>query len=471
MSYNFESEVPEALGQLLEAETDYNVIIYIGEESNFKEFHAHSIILRCRSEYFNKIFSDENIEKRDGKYIIKKPNISPQAFDIILKYFYTGQIDITNKTGTEILDFMIASNECMLIKLTQLAEDFIINNQQQLLQNNPVGILQIIYCREQLVKVQDYYLDKICSEPKILFNSDKFNQLPAPLLEIILKRNDLKLDEIEIWENLIKWGLAQEQALNEKTTEWNQDDINILKRILYRFIPLIRFYDISTKDYFNKVKPYEEILSKELRDDILKSYMVPEYKPIYAPRRSNYSNRNNDIDSIMINREHLRLFSNWIDKLRENITYLTDDIPYKFNLLYRASRDGNTAAAFHAKCDNKGATIVVVKITNSEQIVGGYNPLFWNSSDSSKQTKDSFIFSFSDKNDLQSVNVAYSNGSQHSVRCYPRRGPSFGCKDLYLNFGEGPNVWYSGCESCYPALNLTSKIIVNDYEVFQVIKK
>jgi hypothetical protein len=85
MSYNFESEVPEALGQLLKTEVDYNVIIHIGEEPNFKEFHAHSNILRCRSEYFNKMLSAENIEKKDGKYIIKKQNISPQAFDIILK--------------------------------------------------------------------------------------------------------------------------------------------------------------------------------------------------------------------------------------------------------------------------------------------------------------------------------------------------------------------------------------------------
>ncbi len=84
MSYNFESEVPESLGQLLKTEDDYNVVIHIGEEPNFKEFHAHSNILRCRSKYFNKILS-ENIEKKDEKYIIKKPNISPQAFDIIIK--------------------------------------------------------------------------------------------------------------------------------------------------------------------------------------------------------------------------------------------------------------------------------------------------------------------------------------------------------------------------------------------------
>ncbi|CAB4393397.1 unnamed protein product [Rhizophagus irregularis] len=470
MSYNFESEVPEALGQLLKAETDYNVIIYIGEEPNFKEFHAHSIILRCRSEYFNKIFSNKNIEKKDGKYIIKKPNISPQAFDIILKYFYTGQIDITNKTGTEVLDFMIASNECMLKKLTQLTEDFIVKNQQQFLQNDPVGILKIIYCCKPLVKLQDYCLNKICSEPKILFNSGKFTQLSAPLLEIILNRDDLKLEEIEIWENLIKWGLAQGQALNEDVTKWNQDNINTFKRILYKFIPLIRFYDISTRDYFNKIKPYEEILPKELRDDILKSYMIPEYKPIYTPRRSKYSNRNNnDIDSIIINREHLTIFANWIDRKNENVKYI-NDIPCKFDLLYRSSRDGNTAAAFHAKCDNKGATIVVVKITNSEQIVGGYNPFFWDSS-GSKLTRDSFIFSFTNKNDFQSAKVTYSNGNNHSIQCASHCGPIFGCGDLYLNFSEGPNAWHSGCGTCYPTLNLTYRMNVDDYEVFQVIKK
>jgi hypothetical protein len=85
MSYNFESELSKAFEQLLKNEPDYNVIIYIGEESNIKEFHAHHIILRCRSEYFNKILSDENIEKNDGNYIIKNSNIVPQAFETILK--------------------------------------------------------------------------------------------------------------------------------------------------------------------------------------------------------------------------------------------------------------------------------------------------------------------------------------------------------------------------------------------------
>ena len=85
MSYKLESDVIKALEEILKTETDYNVIIHAGEEPNFKEFHAHSIILRFKSEHFNEILSAENVKKKDGKYIIEKQNIAPQAFDVILK--------------------------------------------------------------------------------------------------------------------------------------------------------------------------------------------------------------------------------------------------------------------------------------------------------------------------------------------------------------------------------------------------
>jgi hypothetical protein len=88
MSYNIESEiikVIKALEGILKNETDYNVIIYVGKEPYFKEFHAHSNILRSRSDYFNEILSAGDIEKVDGKYIIKKPTFTPKSFDIILE--------------------------------------------------------------------------------------------------------------------------------------------------------------------------------------------------------------------------------------------------------------------------------------------------------------------------------------------------------------------------------------------------
>src|SRR6266498_2511473 len=60
-----------------ETKVDNDVIIYVGEEPDFKEFHANSKVLRSKSNHFKKILSDKDkdIEKKDGKYIIKEPNV------------------------------------------------------------------------------------------------------------------------------------------------------------------------------------------------------------------------------------------------------------------------------------------------------------------------------------------------------------------------------------------------------------
>src|ERR1043165_8641757 len=85
MSHNFESDVINALEELLKTESNYDVIIYVGEKPDIKEFHAHSGFLCCRSDYFSKILTSKNVEKSDGKYVIKEPTITPQAFDVVIK--------------------------------------------------------------------------------------------------------------------------------------------------------------------------------------------------------------------------------------------------------------------------------------------------------------------------------------------------------------------------------------------------
>ena len=85
MSFKFPQEVINDLEKLLENDEEYNVIIYAGENENVKEIHANSSILRTRSQYFRTAFSNKWAEKKDGKYIFKKPNISPQLFKMILR--------------------------------------------------------------------------------------------------------------------------------------------------------------------------------------------------------------------------------------------------------------------------------------------------------------------------------------------------------------------------------------------------
>ncbi|PKB98943.1 hypothetical protein RhiirA5_505969, partial [Rhizophagus irregularis] len=122
-------------------------------------------------------------------------------------------------------------------------------------------------------------------------------------------------------------------------------------------------------------------------------------------------------------------------------------------------------------CDNKGATIVIVKIANSEQIVGGYNSLYWNLSSAWKSTRDSFIFSFANKDNLQSAKVGYSNGDESSIYSGNiNYGPLFGGgNDLGLSVNNG---WYRNYSNSYPDVDIPlNQFKTDDYEVFQVVKK
>jgi len=50
-------------------------------------------------------------------------------------------------------------------------------------------------------------------------------------------------------------------------------------------------------------------------------------------------------------------------------------------LIFRATKDGFTASAFHNKCNEKGATITLIKGKNGA-IFGGYASLNWSSNGS-----------------------------------------------------------------------------------------
>ncbi len=50
--------------------------------------------------------------------------------------------------------------------------------------------------------------------------------------------------------------------------------------------------------------------------------------------------------------------------------------PFTLSLLYRASRDGNNAKAFHARCDGKGPTLTVLRSGNG-CVFGGFASVSW----------------------------------------------------------------------------------------------
>ena len=172
-----------------------------------------------------------------------------------------------------------------------------------------------------------------------------------------------------------------------------------MENTLQHCLPFIRFFSLSSKEFLDKIRPYKKLLKHQLYEDLVNSHMDPYCKPnenILFPRNVKMDGI---IDSKIVNLNIVSTISRWIDKMDINSKfshYRELYFPYKFKLLLRGSRDGFTPKKFHELCDNKSFTVTFIKIKGTEEIIGGYNPITWKSSNNGEwgKTKDSFIFSF-----------------------------------------------------------------------------
>jgi hypothetical protein len=361
-----------------------------------------------------------------------------------------------------VLKLLIAVDELNINPLISHIQEFLIEHQIEFLNQGQIEVLNTIHQYESFTDLCNFYLEKICEKPKILFGSDKFINVKASFLELLLKRDDLNMDEIEVWENLLKWCFAQQNMKNDPTT-WSKEDITKIEGELYRFIPLIRFYDIEPADFFYKVYRYKDILPQEIIHALLEFHIV---KTKTNPSPSRNANLKYQLDSTLIESKHIPLFASWIDK-KDSTYYNRKNIPYDFKLLYRSCQDGIDASSFHRNCDDKGATIWIAKIKDSTQLIGGYNPLDW-SGNGYKTTSDSFLFNFTNGNNISTAKVSYVDKKSCAIYCHTNYGPAMGnllCCDNNWNYDNYDNG------NRYPKIGIPEKFVVEDYEVFQVIIK
>ncbi|CAB4394926.1 unnamed protein product [Rhizophagus irregularis] len=456
------SEVIEDFKNAFENEKYCDVIIIAGEDPDIKELRANSFVLRVRCSYFERAFSNDWEEKDDdGNYVFKKPNIASEVFQLILRYLYTGLIDYENHNKEVILQCLIAADELGLNKLIEHIQIYLIDNEY--LRKDPVSTLQVTYQHEPFEDLKNYCLDIISEEPRILFSSEKFPSLEKPIITMILQRDDLNMEEIDIWDSFIRWLFVHYLKISKDDSSWSSEDLSNVKLALKEFIPLIRFYDISREDFYLKVYPYKDLLPQDLLSDILRYHMVPNSTPMLNFK----STRIRKVDSVLVKFNVFKLFMKWIEKKDNN--YNGKIAPFQFILLLRGTRDGFDASKFHQLCDNKGATISFARIQNSKQIIGGYNPLHWQQNSTYASTNDSFLFNIPNTDNLDSAKISRCSNHNNAVYYNSGYGPTFGNgHDLYT---QG-KTWYTSNGNSYPNnINLSGNYTIDEYEVFKVVKK
>ena len=98
--------------------------------------------------------------------------------------------------------------------------------------------------------------------------------------------------------------------------------------------------------------------------------------------------------------------------------------PRHFRLLYKISRDGCSAGAFHQQCDGQGPTVTVLYNTQ-KTIFGGYLSESWNSEDDYIDDPSAFLFRLQYNGSYNPLKFPVKD-STHAGYGDIDKGPTFG---------------------------------------------
>lgn len=124
------------------------------------------------------------------------------------------------------------------------------------------------------------------------------------------------------------------------------------------------------------------------------------------------------------------------ETLKDGLTRGTSLQDKELYCAYRASQDGWSAIDFHKSVDEKGSAVVIA-LSRSGQIFGGFNPLGWRSTDDYYQSNAAFLW-------------FASNGSTTATKCPILVGGTY---DYVTTHGKYPprKEWHT--LQCTPVTN------------------
>ncbi|CAG8543147.1 555_t:CDS:2 [Paraglomus occultum] len=393
-AFNLESALLSSLKELYEKQLAYDVTITVGEGPITQEFKAHKCILCVRSPYFYKHFlENKEYPAEEGLALYNSDEagtffkeMSPLVFAIMLEYIYTGmlQLDRMSESIDEYLQLVSAIDLLELQKPSEIVQDLIHAKFLKAMETTAVTIKS--FCEKHpRLQVLNNLINAIFEEkPESVLDSSDFTSLDKESLIDILKRPDLNLQEIVIWDKIIEWAIAQDPELPENIKEYKPSEKDALKDRLKDLWPLIKFVYISAPDFHKKIHPYKCIFPEDFYEDLLEHYFDPSNSRISAPRQ--YV----PFEANLLLRKHCKSIETWIQErtASESLTKKS----YLFKRIFCGSIDGLDKSTFSEKCVNKGPTVFVVSTNGTGRILGGYNPFGWEKSSKWFETKDSFIF-------------------------------------------------------------------------------
>ena len=172
---------------------------------------------------------------------------------------------------------LIISELIKLTKLVDVLQKYLVEKRKNQIGEQFSLIHQTCSKYQSFKELQAYCDTTAQTNPGLIFKADDFTTLDKDILIFILENKKLKLYEIQKWDYIIKWGIAQTPSLPSNSSFTTYDNISLwtkanfrdLSNTLTQIIPLINLKKITSKDFCNKVKPFKKLLGKNYYDELL----------------------------------------------------------------------------------------------------------------------------------------------------------------------------------------------------------
>ena len=236
--------------------------------------------------------------------------------------------------------------------------------------------------------------------------------------------------------------------------------------------PANSFIIMLIKENLNSNELLNKLNEKVQEIDILKKRVDFLYKY--------FDIKENDIDSMnSFNDLSIQIFNainSKVFKSHNEISFINQGIIKSFNksvtkmeLIYRASRDGDSSKNFHNMCDGKSNTLTVIKTSVGKRF-GGFSQGKWESEQKYISDEKAFLFSIDEKE----FYFIKKDQSEFALFCNKNNGPAFGKGPDFLissncrnnsSFIKQESFDYKGKTDTLVGKQKFSAI---DYEIYQI---
>src|SRR5205823_3921730 len=198
-------------------------------------------------------------------------------------YIYGGRLSLDEYDNSDIIKILVTASELNLQELIIHLQSFLIKNKKNWMEQNFNLVYQTSFENDSFLKLQNFCTELMSKEPEKIFKSIDFISISEKSLISLIQHENFQMSDIQVWEYVLKWGIAKNPELPSDPSSYSKDDFNALKNTLQQCIPFIRFYNLTSKEFLNKVYPYKKIIPKKLRDNLFKCFLNNDYKPNNNP--------------------------------------------------------------------------------------------------------------------------------------------------------------------------------------------